>query len=138
MMMFLKSLIARVASESKGALFIETLVAVTIFALVGTTMLGGISTARIAGARLQKVSIAETIARNQLEDIMAQDYAIPPSTYALITIPPEFVGFNVANVNATISAFGFSPDFAEVTVTVSQNGEVVLELTTRRIKDGLQ
>ena len=56
---------------------LETVVAVVIFTLVGTAVLAALSTAHTSGARTESQSIAENLARNQMEDAFCRAYQEP-------------------------------------------------------------
>jgi type II secretory pathway pseudopilin PulG len=82
--------------DSKGSPMLEAIVGITIFAVVGAAVLGGVSTTRRTGASIERQGVAETIARNQIENLFSQPYRPPGTSYATSTssvvLPP---GFNV-------------------------------------------
>ena len=57
------------AKGERGALLMETIIALVVFVLVGGTVLRGVSTTFLSGAVTENQSIAENIARNQLESL---------------------------------------------------------------------
>ena len=127
--------VAAFAGGSSGGLLIEVIIAVFVFTLVGTAILSGISTTQISGARVENQAIAENIARNQIEYIMAQVY-IPPGgqDYQLISFPPGYslvVTKEMLEVNVEGSLETLDPNTIEmVVVTVSYGGNPVLTLET--------
>ena len=53
----------RLATDSKGSLLLETVIAVLVFTLVGAATLSGLSITQIAGALIEEQSAAENIGR---------------------------------------------------------------------------
>ena len=125
-----------VALDSRGALLLETVVAIIVFALIGTTVLVGVSTARRAGVIVDNQSIAENLARNQMEYVFNQAYKSPPLSYASIAdlpdndfdVPSDF-GVTAA---AVLRSGSTDPDIETVRVTISHFGEELLVLETIR------
>ena len=128
--------VAALAGGSGGGLLIEVIIAVFVFTLVGTAILSGISTTQISGARIENQAIAENIARNQIEFIMAQPYISPedPDNYNFISFPPEYtlvvtkesLEVNVGGELQTLN----SNTIEMVVVTVFYGGNPVLTLET--------
>ena len=110
---------------------LETVVAVVIFTLVGTAVLAALSTAHTSGARTESQSIAENLARNQMEDAFCRAYQEPDSTYP--SIAPR-VGHTV--VAKARKYAGYDPAKGqEIVVTVSRDGEAVMILVTLRTRE---
>jgi len=116
---------------------LETVMAVTIFAALGTALMVGIRTANNSGEMVEDQSIAEKLARNQMEYVFTQSYLNPPASYLSImdatdvsfTVDP---GFTVtANATEYMSAV---TDIEKVVVTVQSGSETVLTLDTLRTK----
>ena len=127
------------ALDSRGGLLLETLVAIIVFALIGTTVLVGVSTARRSGDIVDAQSIAENVARNQMEYVFSRAYKAPPLTYASISDLPGN-DFNVPSgftvTAAAILRSGIvDPDVETVRITVSHVGEQVLVVETIRGRD---
>lgn len=115
--------------HDRGALLIETVVAVLVFSLVGTAVLSGLSTTHISGAKTERQSVAENIVRNQLEHMFSRPYQEPPSSYPTITVPEGY------GVTCTAEEYVLGdPDVEKVVVTVTFNGREVLVLETLRSK----
>ena len=113
---------------SRGSLIVEAVVSITIFTVVGSGVLAGVSTAQIAGAQVERQSIGENIARNQMEYIFSLPYENPPSAYPTIEVVAP--GYSV-----TAAAEEREPGvttIAKIVVTVSQDGEEVLVVETYR------
>lgn len=122
--------------DSRGGLLLETVVAVIVFALIGTTVLVGVSTARRSGTIVDNQSIAENVARNQMEYTFSRAYKAPPLNYASISDLPgnDFnvpAGFTVTAA-AILRSGSTDPNIETVRVTVSHLGEQILVVETIR------
>lgn len=125
-----------VALDARGGLLLETVVAVIVFALIGTTVLVGVSTARRSGAIVDKQSIAENVARNQMEYVFSRAYKAPPLSYTSISELPDN-DFNVPSgfavtATAILRSGSVDPNIETVRVTVSHLGKQVLVVETIR------
>ena len=125
-----------VALDSRGGLLLETVVAIIVFSLIGTTVLVGVSTARRSGDIVDAQSIAENVARNQMEYTFSRAYKAPPLSYASISDLPgnDFnvpTGFTVT-ATAILRSGSTDPDLETVRVTVNHLGEQVLVVETIR------
>ena len=131
----------RIGQDTKGIALLETVMAITIFAALGTALMVGIRTANISTEVVEDQSIAEKLARNQMEYVFNQSYLNPPSSYVSIkdatdvsfTVDP---GFTVtANATEYLAA---ATDIEKVVVTVVvavySGSETVLTLETLRTK----
>ena len=126
----------RTTGDSRGSILLETVVAVVIFALIGAATMVGIQTATLTGERVEDKSIAENLARNQMEYVFNQTYKAPPLDYDSIadvpgntfSVPSDFTVTAVAVVRAgTVGT-----DVETVKVTISRNGQEILVLETIR------
>lgn len=137
-----QALVARfrfLASDTRGGLLLETLVAIIVFSLIGTTVLVGVSTARHSGEIVDAQSIAENVARNQMEYTFSRAYKAPPLTYASISDLPNN-DFNVPSgftvtATAILRSGSTDPDLETVRVTVNHQGAQVLVVETIRGRD---
>ena len=127
------------ALDSRGGLLLETLVAVIVFALIGTTVLVGVSTARRSGAIVDNQSIAENVARNQMEYVFSRAYKAPPLDYGSISDLPgnDFKVPSGFTVTATtiLRSGSVDPDLETVQVIVNHLGQQVLVVETIRGRD---
>ncbi len=122
-------------SDCRGGMFIETILVVLIFSVVGTAVLSGISGTRSSGARTERQGFAENIARNQIEYIFTLPYQEPPSTYPSIDLSgQDFAGYAVGGQAIVDPDAGGNPNIERVAVTVSFGGEEILSLETLRAK----
>lgn len=115
--------------DCRGVLLMETLMAVMVFALVGSAVLSGLSTARISGSVTERQSVAENIARNQIAYVFSLPYQDPPSSCPTISVPTGY-----AVTCATEEYIVSDPNLERVAVTVSFDGAQLLVLETLRTK----
>ena len=120
----------RIAMDTNGNLLLETLVAITIFALVGVAVLSGTSTALNTGSKVEDQSVAEQIARNQMESVFNESYQEPLSTPYPTIVPPA--GYTIS-LTADEYLTG-DKDIEMVVVTVSRDSKSILVLETLRTR----
>ena len=109
---------------------LEVLMAVVVFAVVGTAVLSGVSIAQISGSNLETQSTAENLARNQMESVFTQPYQPVPYTYTSVQLPPGYVAG--AQAEEFVTGDG---DIQRVIVTVSRDGQDILILETLRARE---
>ena len=105
----------------------EALVAVFVFTVVGVLALRGLSTTRTLGNKLDGQTVAEHVARSQMEHALAQPYASPPNAYPAI-VPPA--NYSVAIANQSVPGATFN--VARLMVTVQREGATILVLESMR------
>lgn len=113
--------------DRRGALLMEIAMAVAIFGVVGSAVLAGLSTTHTASAVTREQSLAENIARNQMEYVFSLPYSVPTSTYPSIAAPS---GYTVTAI-AGEYILG-DPNIEKVVVTVQHSGVTVLTLESLR------
>jgi len=125
------------ARESAGSMLLETVVAVMVFGLVGTAVIGGLGTVNISGAKTESQSIAENIARNQMEYLFSQPYREPQQTpYPTVSVP---TGYSVSTTLDFADTVNPDPEIEKMTATISHYAQVILTLeTVRGRSDGLR
>ena len=136
-----RSVVALVRDD-RGSPMLEAIVGISIFAVVGAAVLGGISTTRRAGASLEQQAIAENIARNHMESLFSVAYREPTVAYATSTSAvalPRGYGVNVVTENLTSQDTGgvavtSGTDVEKVIVTVTFEGRTVLVLESARAR----
>ena len=116
---------------------LESIMAITIFATLGTAVAVGIRTADLSTQEVEGHSIAETLARNQMEYVFTQDYKNPgPNVqYVSIANDSDFTvdsGF-IVSADAVEYITG-DTDVEKVLVTVTRDNATVLVLETLRTK----
>ena len=123
--------------DNRGFALLESVMAVTIFAALGTAVMVGIRTANINTEVVERQSIAEKLARNQMEYTFAQGFAGPAGSYESIE------NATLANVQFTVESgytvavqpseyIASDTDIELVTVTITKDNKTVLELETLR------
>jgi type II secretory pathway pseudopilin PulG len=119
--------------NARGMMLLETIVVVTVFAMVGTAVMMGLNTTYATGTNTQSQSTAENLARNQMEYIFAQAYSAPgDADYAVITPP---VGYDVTAAHDYVDPLNPDPDIEKITVTISRDSVDILVLETYRFAD---
>ena len=116
--------------DSTGALLIESVVAITVLALIGAAVLSGVSSSRTTGVRVEHKAIAEKVARNQMEYVFSLPYQNPQSTPYPTVVAPE--GYSVTVV-ANEYKSGIT-DIEKIIVNVLHRNQNILLLETLRGK----
>ena len=131
------------ARDSRGFALLESVMAVTIFAALGTAVMVGIRTANISSEVVEGQSIAEKLARNQMEYVFSQAYKDPGpgvkydsiETSSAFTVDP---GFGVSAESQVVPADELlivdDANIEKVVVTVTRDTETILVLDTLRTK----
>lgn len=117
------------ARGSRGALLMETSIALMIFTVVAVAVLVGLSTAQRSGAKTSGQAEAENLARNQMESVFASPYLDPPATYAAVAAPAGYA----VTAQAQQYVLG-DTNIQTVAVTVSQGSQQLLVLEALRTK----
>ena len=108
-------------------MMVESLIAVSVFTLLGAAVLSGSTPTRNASARAEQAAVAENIARNQLETVLAAPYQDPPYSYTPISTPPGYA----VTADALVLVGGDS-NIATIVVVVTLKVESVLTLGSLR------
>ena len=117
------------AFNERGTMMVEALIAVSVFTLLGAAVLSGSTATRSASASAEQAAVAENIARNQLETILAAPYQDPPHSYAPISTPPGY-----AVTAGAQELVGGDTNVAIISVSVTLKGEPVLTLESLRTR----
>ena len=123
----------RLATDSRGGLLVEVLAALLILGLVGSAVLTGVSTTHRSRSTVQRQSLAENIARNQVEYIFSQPFQPPPTPYLTVT-PPAGYSVTVTTAAYVCPTCSGAPNTEQVVVIVSRGVGQVLTLETLRLK----
>lgn len=129
----------RLVRDSSGQMLIEVVLAISIFGAVGTAVVLGVRTAHISASLVEDHSIAERLARNQIESVFNQAYK-PPESQSVAYDTLSEAGACGSNTGHSIcaealemqAADGFQGTVERVVVTVSVDGRAVLVLETLR------
>ncbi len=126
----------RAARDCRGSLLLETVIVSMVFALVGTAVLSGLSTTYRSGSITEEQSVAEHIARNQMESIFDLVYREPDQTaYPTIAVP---TGYSVSTVATHVDG-NTDPEVEKLSLTVNHGSKEVLVLETLRVRnDGMR
>ena len=122
-----------------GVTLIETLLALAILGIVAVSFLSGLSTTFRAVAVSQERTVAESLAKSQLEHIKMQNYIPvaeydpnnPEKCYGLIDIPDNLLeqGYDIeASSPETVVVSGGGAELQSITVVIRRNGEEMLTI----------
>ncbi len=123
---------ARLTSRARGqtgGLLIETVIALTVFGVLGSIVLSGVQTSHISKRNFDVQSEAENLVRNQLEGALQNTYKGWPDTYDAVTSTPA--GFTVT-AEALQYSTSTDTDIQTLRVTVSYDGQPVKVFETIR------
>ena len=112
---------------------LETLIAVTILVTLASATLIGARTAQSLRTSVDRQSIAENVARNQMEYIFSLPYRPPPTPYPAITSTPD--GYLVTTTVGLFAGYASDANFQVITVEVTGAGQSLLKLSTLRAND---
>ena len=126
----------KAARDCRGSLLLEAVIASSVFALVGMAVLSGLGTMYRSGSITEEQSVAEHIARNQMESIFDRVYREPDQTpYPTIAVP---TGYSVSTVATTVEGYP-GPAIEKLSLTVNHGSKELLVLETLRYrKDGMR
>ena len=124
------SALRRSLRDARGSLLLESMIAITVFAVVGGAVLSGISTAIHTGSKVEGQSVAEKLARNQMENVFNESYQEPQSTPYPTIVPPAGYAVSVAADEYLTG----DVDIEMVVVTISRDSENILVLETLRTR----
>ena len=127
-----------VVGDSKGTILLETVIATIVFALVGTAVLAGLSTMYASWSKTEVQSVAENVARNQMEFLFSQPYREPQQTpYPTMSGIPA--NYSVATMVEFADSVDPDPEVERITITSRYDGQDILTLQTLQGRtDGLQ
>ena len=119
--------------SSGGFTFIEVLIALALFAIIGIVFAGGLSTASRATITADVRTNAESLARTQMEHVKSLGYIDYSESghddYDLITTPE---GYEIAPVGVEELQGGLQ----KITVTVSHQDREVITLVGYKLNRG--
>ena len=114
--------------NQRGALLLETVVALTVFGVLGSVVLSGVQTSHISKRNFDAQSVSENLVRNQMESTLEQTYKGWPNTYDAVTSTP---GFTVT-VQTLQYSTSTDTDIETVRVTVTHEGQTIKVFETVR------
>ncbi len=71
-------------SDSLGITLMETVIALAMFSSAGAAVLLGVGAAHTSSDRVNASTVAENLARNQMEHVLSQTYVTAPGNYSSI------------------------------------------------------
>lgn len=126
----LRSAGVAVCRGRRGGILVEVLAAVALFGIVGSAVATGLSTSQLSAGVTEHQSVAESVARRQMEYVFSLPYQEPPSTYPSVDAPPGF------SVTAEAEEYVVGDlTIEKVVVTVSRDGQGILALESLRTKE---
>jgi len=138
-------LLTRQMKSEKGFSLIETLIALALLGMIGVGFLGGLATTFTAVMVSQERTVAESLAKSQLEYIKAQDYVLtadynpadPEKRYELIDIPDDLVekGYDIeiSPPETIISPGEMGFELQSITVAIRRNGDEMLTISDYKV-----
>ena len=120
----------RLVRGERGALLMEALVAVSVFTLLGSAVMTGLSATGNAAQRIEVGATAENLASNQIETILAAAYQDPPYTFSTLPAP---TGYTVSA--QALEQVPGDDNIAKIVVTVYRDGVAELVVESLRLKD---
>ena len=119
----------RLARGQAGGLLIETVVALTVFGVLGSAVLSGVQTSFLSKGKFDVQSVAENLVRNQMESALQKTYKAWPDTYDAVTSTPA--GFTVT-AQALQYSTSTDSNIQTVRVTVTHQGQTIKVFDTVR------
>ena len=118
------------ALDTRGSLLLESMIAITVSAIVGGAVLSGTSTALNTGSIVEGQSVAEELARNQMESVFNESFQEPAGSPCATIGPPARYAVSVA-ADEYLSG---DVDIEMVVVTVSRDSQSIMVLETLRTR----
>jgi len=115
--------------HSVGFTFIEGVIALALFAIIGIAFAGGLGTASRAVLTGDIRTNAESLARTQMEYVKSQDYN-SAGDYTLQVLPE----YEEAGYSAALDAVELEEGLQKITVTVSHMDEQVISLEGYKVE----
>ena len=112
-----------------GGLLIETVIALTVFGVLGSVVLSGVQTSNISKRKFESQSVSENLVRNQMEYVMTQTYKPWTDVYDPVTSTPA--GYSIV-AEALQYSTSTDPNIETVRVTVTHQGQTVKVFETIR------
>jgi len=129
--------------EETGIGLVESLAAVAVLGTAGVAFVLSLSTGAIAVRESDQETVAQSLARAQLEYVKDYPYHPAPTTYPYVytyneTYNPNPItlpeGYAVSVTVSTISQAGGDTDIQKITVSVSRAGANILTIADYKVK----
>jgi Tfp pilus assembly protein PilV len=116
----------RALRSEKGALFLETAVAVVLLGIVGTAFLSALATSSTSRVTADEHATGRILAESQMEDIKKQSYSL---SYDPVPIPDEYPGY-FAVVDTESLRNG---QIQKITITIRHHNKDVTQLESYKV-----
>ena len=114
--------------DERGLSLIEALVAISVTAVAVVAIVTALSSGAIAVGEGESEAVAQRLARTQLEYVKGSSYDAVGASYSTLDTPEGYaLSFDVDTVPDTDN------DIQKITVTVSQDGEDILEVEDYKV-----
>ncbi len=114
--------------DERGLSLIESLVAVAVTAVAIVAIVTALSSGAIAVGEGEREVVAQMLARTQLENVKGSSYDATGASYSALDAPEGYaLSFDVDSIPETDN------DIQKITVTVSQDGEDILEIEDYKV-----
>lgn len=127
--------------DEKGFSLIEVLLAVALAGIVGLAIPSALSSANKTTIINNERTLAESLARSQMDNIQNQTYDksnSPPVYSTMLNIPDNYsVTISTARLDPKADGTTSDDGLQQITVTVSQNGKIIYTLVDYKV-DALQ
>jgi type II secretory pathway pseudopilin PulG len=129
--------------EETGIGLVESLAAVAILGTAGIAFVLSLSTGAVAVRESDQETVAQSLARAQLEYVKNYPYHSAPTSYPYVytyneTYNPNPVtlpeGYDISLTSSTIPQAGGNSAIQKITVIISRNGEDILTLADYKVK----
>jgi type II secretory pathway pseudopilin PulG len=129
--------------EEAGIGLVESLAAVAILGTAGVAFVLSLSTGAIAVREGDQETVAQSLARAQLEYVKNYPYSPAPTSYPYVdtydeTYNPSPItlpeGYAVSVTVSTIPQAGGDSDIQKITVIISREGEEILTIADYKVK----
>jgi len=130
--------------DERGLGLVESVVAVAILGVVVVAFALALSAGSIAAREAKQEAVAQSLARAQLEYVKCYPYNPEATTYPKVDIYDETYnpnpvtrpeGYEISSVGvASVPGTGGDTDIQKITVTISLDGEEILEVSAYKVK----
>jgi type II secretory pathway pseudopilin PulG len=117
----LPEILQRLSGNEKGISLIETLIAIALLGIIGSSLMSGMMGVYKARPIASEQDIGKSLAQSQMEDILQKPYAV---SYSPFPIPTIYTGYSA---NITTAAL-YDSNIEKITVTIEHHDKEVATL----------